>query len=72
MPTAAHVIYIPVMLMIGIVIGHVLATRAAREAQAAEEARKARRAARRAAGKDAPTPGDEDPNGDGPSAPAVS
>ena len=48
MPTAAHVIYIPVMLMIGVVIGYVLGGRAAREAQVAEEARKARRAARRA------------------------
>ena len=48
MPTAAHVIYIPVILMIGIVIGYILGGRAAREAQAAEEARKAARAARRA------------------------
>ena len=40
MPTAAHVIYIPVMLMIGVVIGYILGSRAARDAFAAEQARK--------------------------------
>lgn len=57
MPTAAHFIYIPVMLMLGIVIGYVLGSRAARDALLAEQARKEARAARRArlaAAKDAP------------------
>ena len=48
---AAHFIYIPTVIMIGIVIGWILGSRAARDAFAAElrrreesEARKARRA----------------------------
>ena len=49
MPTAAHVIYIPAMLMLGIVIGYVLGSRATRDALLAEQARKEARAARRAA-----------------------
>lgn len=49
MPTAAHVIYIPAMLMLGIVIGYILGSRATRDAIAAEQARKDARAARRAA-----------------------
>lgn len=49
MPTAAHVIYIPAMLMLGIVIGYVLGTRAARDAMVAEQARREAKAARRAA-----------------------
>lgn len=49
MPTAAHVIYIPAMLMFGIVIGYFLGTRAARDAMAAEQARREAKAARRAA-----------------------
>jgi hypothetical protein len=48
MPTAAHVIYIPSMLMLGIVLGYILGTRAARDAYAAQEKRKAARAAREA------------------------
>lgn len=48
MPTAAHFIYIPAMLMLGIVIGYVLGSRAARDALLAEQARKEARAARRA------------------------
>ena len=48
-PTAAHFIYIPFVLLIGIVIGFILGGRAARDAQV-EEARKAEaRAARKAA-----------------------
>ena len=39
MPTAAHVIYIPAMLMFGIVIGYMLGTRAARDALQAEQTR---------------------------------
>jgi hypothetical protein len=50
-PTSAHLIYIPFVLLIGIVIGFILGGRAARDAQA-EEARKAEaRAARKAARK---------------------
>lgn len=49
MPTAAHVIYIPAMLMFGILIGYFLGTRAARDAMAAEQARREAKAARRAA-----------------------
>ena len=49
MPTAAHVIYIPAMLMFGIVIGYILGSRAARDAILAEQARRDARAARRAA-----------------------
>jgi len=52
-PTAAHIIYIPVVLLVGIAIGFILGGRAARDAQAgaqrADEARAARRAAREAA-----------------------
>jgi hypothetical protein len=48
-PTSAHLIYIPFVLLIGIVIGFILGGRAARDAQA-EETRKAEaRAARKAA-----------------------
>lgn len=49
MPTAAHVIYIPAMLMFGIVIGYMLGTRAARDALQAEQTRLQAKAARRAA-----------------------
>ena len=51
-PSAAHFIYIPFVLLIGIVIGFILGGRAVRDAQAEEEqkakAREARRAAREA------------------------
>jgi type II secretory pathway pseudopilin PulG len=56
MPTIAHVIYIPAMLMLGIVLGYVLGSRAARDAFAAEQARKEARAARRAARDANPSP----------------
>ena len=52
MPSTAHLIYIPAVLLFGIVIGFVLGGRAARDAQAArqraEESKAARRAAREA------------------------
>jgi hypothetical protein len=48
-PTAAHFIYIPFVLLIGIVIGFILGGRAARDAAAAEAERQKARAARRAA-----------------------
>lgn len=48
MPTAAHFIYIPGVLLLGIVIGFLLGGRAARDDEAARAAREARREARRA------------------------
>lgn len=63
MPTAAHVIYIPAMLMLGVVLGYILGSRAARDALLAEQARKEARAARRAAA--------ARPNQPEPSAPAA-
>jgi hypothetical protein len=52
-PTAAHFIYIPFVLLIGIVVGFILGGRAARDALAAreiaEKAKAARKAARNAA-----------------------
>jgi len=48
MPTAAHFIYIPAMLMLGVVLGFFFGSRATRDAIAAEQARKEARAARRA------------------------
>jgi hypothetical protein len=36
MPTAAHFIYIPAILLIGIIIGWILGTRAAADAYAAQ------------------------------------
>jgi hypothetical protein len=49
MPTAAHFIYIPFVLLMGIVIGFILGGRAARDEAAAKAARDEARAARRAA-----------------------
>ncbi len=43
MPTLAHIIYIPLILMIGIVIGYMLANHTAKESKAAALARKKRR-----------------------------
>jgi uncharacterized membrane-anchored protein YhcB (DUF1043 family) len=48
MPTAAHFIYIPFALLIGIVIGFILGGRAAKDAQASQAEREKQRAARRA------------------------
>lgn len=42
--SAAHFIYIPSVLLVGIVIGWILATRAARDAYAAELRRREERA----------------------------
>ncbi len=57
--TAAHFIYIPMMVMLGIVIGFFLGGRAARDAFAAQKEKEDARAARRAARKPAaPTNGD--------------
>jgi hypothetical protein len=58
-PPVSHFLYIPMVLVIGIVIGFILGGRAARDAQAATEraaeAKAARRLARQA--KAAPTDG---------------
>ena len=52
MPPVSHFIYIPTMLILGIVIGWILGGRAARDAEVAraraEEQKAARRAARQA------------------------
>ena len=46
MPTTAHFIYIPAVLVIGIVIGFILGGRAARDAFAAQKEKEDARAAR--------------------------
>jgi hypothetical protein len=45
LPSAAHFIYIPFMLMIGVVIGWVLGSRAAKDAFASELKRRERKRA---------------------------
>jgi hypothetical protein len=45
--TSAHFIFIPAVLLLGIVIGWILGSRAARDAYAAELRRREERAARR-------------------------
>jgi len=45
--TSAHFIFIPTVLLIGVVIGWILGSRAARDAYAAELRRREERAARR-------------------------
>jgi hypothetical protein len=45
--TSAHFIFIPTVLLIGIVIGWILGSRAAKDAYAAELRRREERAARR-------------------------
>ena len=52
MPTAAHFLYIPGVLLVGIVIGWILGSRAAADAYAAERKRQEARAAARAPKKD--------------------
>ena len=48
--TAGHFIFIPAVLLVGIVIGWILGSRAARDAFAAELRRREERAARKARG----------------------
>ena len=48
-PTTAHFIYIPFVLIIGIVIGWILGGRAQKDQAAAEQEREKQKAARRAA-----------------------
>lgn len=53
--SAGHFIFIPAMLVLGLVAGWILGSRAAADAYAAELSRREERAARRAkAGRDAP------------------
>jgi len=49
MPTAAHFIYIPSVLLIGVVIGWILGSRAAADAYAADAKKRAAREARKSA-----------------------
>ncbi|MFN7978902.1 MAG: hypothetical protein U0P30_12250 [Vicinamibacterales bacterium] len=49
-PSAGHFIYIPVMLLVGVVIGWVLGSRAAADAIAMEQRKREERAQRKAAG----------------------
>ncbi|MGZ3429241.1 MAG: hypothetical protein ACXVDD_02920 [Polyangia bacterium] len=64
MPTTAHFIYIPAILVLGIVIGFILGGRAARDAFAAQREKEEARAARRAAKKPpAPTDGSSSSGG---------
>jgi hypothetical protein len=48
MPPSSHFIFIPAVLLIGVMIGWVLGSRAARDAYAAELKRREERAARKA------------------------
>jgi hypothetical protein len=48
--TAGHFIFIPAVLLVGIVIGWILGSRAARDAYAAELKRREERAAKKAEG----------------------
>lgn len=48
-PTAGHFIYIPVILLVGVVVGWVLGSRAAADAIAMEQKKREERAQRKAA-----------------------
>ncbi len=48
-PTTSHFVFIPSVLMVGLVLGYVLGGRAARDASAAQSRAEAAKAARRAA-----------------------
>ena len=58
MPSVAHFLYIPMVIMVGIVIGFVLGGRAARDAQAAQARADEDKASRRAARLGARSEGD--------------
>ena len=49
-PTAGHFIYIPVVLLLGVVVGWVLGSRAAADALAMEQKKREERARRKTAG----------------------
>ena len=59
MPTTAHIIYIPIVLLLGIVIGFVLGGRAARDAEVSRALAEVDKAARRAARKKAQATDDD-------------
>ncbi len=46
MPSSAHLLYVPAILMVGLVLGWILGSRAARDAFAMEMKRREERAAR--------------------------
>ena len=48
-PSAGHFIYIPVILLVGVVVGWVLGSRAAADAMAMEQKKREERAQRKAA-----------------------
>lgn len=48
-PTAGHFIYIPVVLLVGVVIGWILGSRAAADAMAMQQKKREERAQRKAA-----------------------
>ncbi len=54
MPTAAHFIYIPGVLLVGVVMGWILGSRAAVDAYAAQRKKAEARAGRPGAGGDRP------------------
>ena len=57
-PTSAHFIYIPIILIIGIVLGFIMGSRATRDAFALEQRKAEERAARKAARAAAAATGD--------------
>ena len=67
-PPSSHFIYIPFVLILGLVIGFVLGARASRDAMTVERRRQADRDARRAArqAREASTSGSDRPAGDPP------
>jgi hypothetical protein len=54
--TSGHFIFIPAVLLVGLVIGWILGSRAARDAYAMELKRREERAARKSAQSPGPTP----------------
>jgi len=64
--TLAHFIYIPGVLLVGIVIGYVLGGRAVETARADKDARQRARAARKARAAGEPAPKPEGPSASGP------
>jgi len=49
MPSSAHLLFIPAVLIVGVVLGWILGSRAAKDAYAMELKRREERAARKAA-----------------------
>ena len=63
--TAGHFIFIPSVLLVGVVVGWILGSRAARDAFAAELKRREEKAARAARGSEAGQPGQPGQGGQG-------